>query len=231
MTTPLKVYQVETTNACNLTCSFCPKFTDWNKRRIGFMDPDLIDRIDWSGTSYTEVQFTGEPTLHKRLREILERIKAKGVRVGFSTNGTFKDRLEAVLDIADIVTVNDDDFRDPVFQDRENVLVQQLGVTYEIEDYSRKVMINPIFPKCSTPFNYVSVHYNGDVVPCCKDHSGVVVYGNLYEQTFEEIANSPKRLAFLKTFEDSTPNGLCEYCHSPNPHEIHERIVKLRGLA
>ena len=215
--TELKVYQIETTNACNLTCSFCPKFTDWNQRRIGFMDPALVERVDWSATEYTEVQFTGEPTLHKELRAIIESIKKHGVRVGFSTNGTFKERLSDVLDIADIVTVNDDDYRDPVFVDRPNVVVQQLGVTFGIEDYSRKKIHNETLPGCTTPWNYVSIHYNGDVVPCCKDHSGVVVYGNLYEQTFEEIENSETRKKFLASIVNNKRNGLCEYCHSPNP--------------
>jgi radical SAM protein with 4Fe4S-binding SPASM domain len=225
--TKLKVYQVETTNACNLTCSFCPKFTDWNQRKIGFMDPALIDRIDWSGTEYTEVQFTGEPTLHKDLLAIIRAIKKNGVRVGFSTNGTFKDRLEAVLNEADIVTVNDDDFRDPVFQDRPNVVVQQLGVTFNIEDYSRKAIVNEVLPQCQTPWDYVSIHYNGDVVPCCKDHSGVVVYGNLYEQTFAEIEDSPRRREFLESITQNERNGLCEYCCSPNPHEIHSRLLEM----
>lgn len=224
MTVPA-VYQIETTNACNLTCSFCPLFEPWNERAKGFMDPDLIDRVDWSGTNYTELQFTGEPTLHKRLQEIIERVKAKGVRVGFSTNGTFKERLGKVLPLADAVTVNDDDFRDPVFADRPNVLVQQLGVTYEIEDYSRTVRVDP-YPSCTTPVSHVSIHWNGDVVPCCKDHSGVNVFGNLYSETFDQIANGAKRAAFLALAAAKKDNGLCEWCCAPNPHEIHSKILK-----
>lgn len=220
----VKVYQIETTNACNLKCSFCPKFADWNDRKIGFMDPLLITLVDWSATEYVELQFTGEPTLHKDLVNIIRAIKKNGVRVGFSTNGTFKDRLGEALHEADIVTVNDDDFRDPVFQDRPNVVVQQLGVTFNIEDYSRTK--KRAIPLCKTPFEYVSIHWNGDVVPCCKDHSGVRVFGNLYEQTFKEIVDGPLRHEFLETITQNEDNGLCEYCQGPNPHEIHQRLLE-----
>lgn len=223
-TTALKVYQIESTNACNLTCSFCPKFEPWNKRKIGFMNPDLIDRVDWSATRYTEVQFTGEPTLHKRLIEILTRIKDYGVLVGFSTNGTFKERLAAALEVADAVTVNDDEFRDPVFTERPNVFVQRLGDSYPIEDYSRQEPGE--MPICRTPLTRISIHWNGDVVPCCKDHSGVCVFGNLWEQSFHEIEHGNPRKEFIRSMVTSRHNGLCEYCKAPNPHRIHARILE-----
>lgn len=222
--TKLAVYQIEATNACNLKCSFCPKFVPWNKRPIGFMDPELVERVDWSSTKYTEVQFTGEPTLHKQLPEILRRIKDHGVMVGFSTNGTLKDRLEAVLDIADIITVNDDDFRDPVFAERKNVYVQKLGENYPIEDYSR-TKLAPEYPVCRTPLTRVSIHWNGDVVPCCKDHSGVHVFGNLWEKSLYEIEISHARREFVRSSVESRHNGLCEFCEAPNPHRIHSKLL------
>ena len=76
--------------------------------------------------------------MHPALGEIIARVKAKGVKVGFSTNATMLDRLYAVIDDVDIVTVNDDDLRDPAYQWRKNVYVQKLGVNFEYEDYSRR---------------------------------------------------------------------------------------------
>lgn len=224
-----RVYQIEVTNACNLTCDFCPKFTPWNKRPIGMMDPRLVDLVDWSETGFTELQFTGEPLLHKHLIEIIKRVKSYGVKVGFSTNGTFKDRLAKALEYADLVTVNDDEFRDPVFEDRHNVVVQQLGVTYEIEDYSRAKAGNP--PPCVTPYDTVSIQWNGDVVPCCKDHGGHKSFGNLYVSKWDEVMESPARKAFLSTLSRRERNGLCEFCSSPNPHKIHEKLVGKIGAS
>lgn len=226
--TTLQIYQLETTNACNLRCSFCPTFMPWNERKTGLMDLDLIDRVDWSQTFYTELQFGGEPLIHPDLPEIIQRVKAKGVRVGFSTNAhpDFKDRLAAILDEVDIITVNDDAFRKPMFQDRSNVFVQQLGVTYMIEDYTRTQEPHDI-PYCETPFKFVSIMYNGDVVPCCKDHSGINILGNLYEQTLYEIEHGEARQKFLQGMKDNQPNGICEYCDAPNPHKIHEGLIEL----
>lgn len=220
----VKVYQIEATNVCNLSCSFCPRFASWYKRPLGFMDPDLLDRVDWLYTAFTEVQFTGEPTLHAQLPEILKRIKKYGVKVGFSTNGTVLDRLEECLNIADVVTVNDDKYRDPVFEHHPKVRVQKLGKNYPVEDYSRKRV--SYVPSCRTPFEYVSIHWNGDVVPCCKDHGGQHVFGNLWKQTFQEIVTSKKRERFLNGLDLAEANGLCEFCKNPNPHWIHKRLER-----
>ena len=70
--------------------------------------------------------------------------------------------------------------------------------------------------------------WNGDIVPCCKDHSALHVFGNLYEQTFDDIVNSPRRGEFLKSVTSKKDNGLCEYCDFANPHEIHDKILEIR---
>lgn len=222
----VSVYQLEVTNACNLRCHFCPTFQPWNDRATGLMDLSLIDCIDWSGTAYVELQKGGEPLLHPKLKEIVLRVKAKGVKVGFSTNAhpLLRGRLEAVLDLVDAITVNDDEYREPLFTDRPNVFVQRLGVTYPFMDYTR--MAPAPVPPCSTPEESVSIHWNGDVTPCCVDQSGVHVFGNLYEQTFQEVIDSGKRADFLEGLRRRNENQLCEYCDGPNPHLIHERILE-----
>ena len=224
------VYQMKVTNACNLRCGFCPTFQPWNRRKTGMMNLSLIDKIDWSATKYTELQMGGEPLLHPALPEIIARVKAKGVKVGLSTNATLLDRLAAVIDEVDMVTVDDDDLRDPAFVWRKNVYVQKLGETHPFEDYSRTKKHKP--PECVTPFDYVSILWNGDIVPCCKDHSGLHVFGNLYEQTFDQIVHSDKRWHFLATLNAGQDvfgnlNGLCEYCDFANPHEIHDKLLEI----
>lgn len=220
----MKVYQLETTNACNLKCHFCPKFKDWAQRKIGFLKLDLVDRIDWSETEYVELQLTGEPTLHKELPALIKKLQEKGVKVGFSTNGTQMKKLAEVIDLADCVTVNNDAYRDPVFEDKENVYVQSLGVDFPVEDYDHYFC----YPKgknfCSTPAEFITVHWDGDIVPCCKAHGKDVVFGNLYNESMKSIVESAPRKDFLQAIKDGKDNKLCEFCQYPNPHNIHEKL-------
>jgi len=224
----LKIYQLEVTNVCNMKCSFCPSQQDWAKRKYGYMRLKLVDRIDWSKTEYVELQFSGEPLLHKELRWIVEALHEKGLKVGFSTNGLLKSELCYIIESIDCVTVNKDNFREPVFVNKENVFVQSLGKDYPVENYSHKIKVKE-YPECETPFNYVSIQWDGDVVPCCKAHGKTVVFGNLYRDSFDRIVFGQKHLDFIDKHRARRDNGLCEYCRYPNPHKIHEKLRCIWG--
>lgn len=216
----MRIYQLEATNECNLKCSFCPRHNRWADRERGFMDLALLDRIDFGETEYIELQFGGEPTLHFHLHEIREYIQAQGIKVGMSTNGTRKDFDYSGFDI---VTITHDSERSRSIQG-DNVYLQVLGENYPYEDYTHdKPQNNPEVENCTTPFEFVSIHWDGDVVPCCKCFGKQHVFGNLYDMTMEEIWNSSKREKFLA---DLKSNYVCGYCCAPNPHLIHEKLLR-----
>ena len=98
------VYQIEAFSRCNLRCPFCftgianiaPNYSE------SAMSMDLfrliVDR-DLGGSHFIELQFRGEPTLHKNLSEMVSLLKDK-VWVGFSTHGGtlhVKDNLQTAL--------------------------------------------------------------------------------------------------------------------------------------
>lgn len=217
----VKIYQLEVTSICNLTCSFCARFPQWADREHGYMDLDLIEKIDWSDTEYVELQLAGEPTLHPRFSEIVKRLKAKGLKVGCSTNAT---RPKVDMSQVDIVTCTTDKERDLVLPGK-NVYHQKLGENYPYEDVSHKVKFNlPEVKACTTPFDYVTIHWDGDVLPCCKCFGKQHVFGNLYDQSFKDIINGSKRAKFLDNMKKGT-NYACTYCTVSNPHEIHEHLL------
>lgn len=51
---------------------------------------------------------------------------------------------------------------------------------------------------CPEPWNRVSILQNGDVVPCCRDAEGKYVYGNINEQTLDEIEATSLKLRELR---------------------------------
>lgn len=59
----------------------------------------------------------------------------------------------------------------------------------------------------------IGVLWNGIVVPCCLDHEGDIPLGNLYEQSLEDIINSPRAKAIYNGFSHGQANEeLCRRC-------------------
>jgi MoaA/NifB/PqqE/SkfB family radical SAM enzyme len=62
---------------------------------------------------------------------------------------------------------------------------------------------------CSKPFTHMTIQWNGDVVPCCRDFNGVIVMGNINDNSISEIWNSEIYNDFRINFKDSE---FCREC-------------------
>ena len=59
----------------------------------------------------------------------------------------------------------------------------------------------------------IGVLCDGTVVPCCLDHEGDLALGNLFEQSMEEILNTPRAKAIYEGFSRRTAaEELCRKC-------------------
>lgn len=59
----------------------------------------------------------------------------------------------------------------------------------------------------------IGVLCDGTVVPCCLDHEGDIVLGNLLEQTMDEITDDPRTRAICAGFEQGRAvEELCRKC-------------------
>jgi len=66
---------------------------------------------------------------------------------------------------------------------------------------------------CYALRNQVGVLVDGTVVPCCLDHEGTIRLGNLYENTLEEIINSPRAKSLYEGFSHHhATEPLCQRC-------------------
>lgn len=94
----IKVYQLETTNWCNATCTYCPHST--HKRAKGYLSLDTLKStiLAMQNTELSLHHF-GEPLLHKQLEALVEFATGEGVSVGFSTNGKglTQERLDRLV--------------------------------------------------------------------------------------------------------------------------------------
>ncbi|OPZ63285.1 MAG: S-adenosyl-L-methionine-dependent 2-deoxy-scyllo-inosamine dehydrogenase [Candidatus Aerophobetes bacterium ADurb.Bin490] len=88
---------IEITNACNLSCDFCPG----TKRKTGYMTAEtfetILERIKGhSDNLYFHVM--GEPLMHPQLGLFLDMCADKGFRVNITTNGILAQRLMELAD-------------------------------------------------------------------------------------------------------------------------------------
>jgi len=85
------------------------------------------------------------------------------------------------------------------------------GEKFEWPDLSADDGGNRIF--CYGLRDQIGVLWDGTVVPCCLDHEGDIPLGNLYEQTLDEILNSPRATAMYEGFScRKATEELCRKC-------------------
>ena len=108
---------IEITDACNLSCSFCPcgkaaleASTISPDKRREFMSTELFERcIAESATVADNVYFhvLGEPTLHPGFGEFLKKLEKTPLKLNLTTNGTTIARVsQSILECPAVRQVN-----------------------------------------------------------------------------------------------------------------------------
>jgi MoaA/NifB/PqqE/SkfB family radical SAM enzyme len=90
-----KVY-IEPTSLCNLMCQTCVRNT-WNEP-MGEMNIETFDKIVEQLKEFNELQTVmfggfGEPTFHKDILYMINRVKSLGIKAEIVSNGTLLDEV------------------------------------------------------------------------------------------------------------------------------------------
>lgn len=86
---------------------------------------------------------------------------------------------------------------------------------YDPEAFANGVLRPRVLPDNDCPWIYYSmtIHVNGDVVPCCRDPRGLEVVGNVLRQGVEEIWNGERFRAFRdRLHRDQGAIEICRLC-------------------
>lgn len=91
------IYQVEISNFCNLTCSYCPHPSQSRaKGNMSFSTfVDVVELAIECGQKDLFLNNFGEPLLHPELLEFISYAKTKGIECNFITNGILFDEAMA----------------------------------------------------------------------------------------------------------------------------------------
>ena len=70
---------------------------------------------------------------------------------------------------------------------------------------------------CKALHKQIGVLSDGSLVPCCMDHNGDIILGNLFTQSLDEILDSPRAKAMIEGFRHHKATELlCRNCESGN---------------
>lgn len=197
----MKIYQIETTNHCNATCSYCPHSI--MKRPKGFISNETFEKcMMLLDNNYVALHHFGEPFLHPNLSNFIKAAHDYMVKVEFSTNGgcTVRARIEDVMDanpyririaydafapiifIKDVLTYNKDTIVN--LHSVDGYLSEKKAFNNFAGAIKRKSEVKGecYFKK----YGFVVVLWNGDIVPCCQDYEGKDVLGNVHDKDIEE---------------------------------------------
>lgn len=89
---------IELTNNCNLSCGHC---FDERHAATGDLPLAVLEKVLQDGKScgIDQLSFTGgEPTIHHRFRDIIDRVSEAGYPFGFVSNGTTFPKIYSLLD-------------------------------------------------------------------------------------------------------------------------------------
>ena len=84
---------IELTNRCNLSCGHC---FDERHAATGDLSLEILEKVLREGKScgIEQVSFTGgEPTIHRRFEEIIDRVSQAGYPFSFVSNGASFPRI------------------------------------------------------------------------------------------------------------------------------------------
>ncbi len=186
---------IESTNCCNLKCPMCPRTilvrdnipVNGGSFEMGFMDfelyRNLIDQAVSIGVKAVKLNWMGEPTLHKRLPDMVKYAKEKGILdVLVNTNAVLLDEKLAAELIKSGLSKLLFSFDSPFKENYERIRV---GASFEkvLENIKNVKRIRTEFGM-DTPLTRASMvmmkenadQFN-DFVELFKDHVDIVAWG------------------------------------------------------
>lgn len=84
----------------------------------------------------------------------------------------------------------------------------------------------PLRKSCFRPFKQLYVHFNGDVILCCCDWKGEVVFGNLMQESLPEVYSSPIAREYRENLAKKNRKlKLCEVCDYRGKHLLWDRLM------
>ena len=231
-------------DACNRTCSFCPKSDDniapnsYQKMTMVLVEKLYNDlkKINFEGAFC--LSGYGEPTIHTGIHEIIFKLSTLGA-VEVITNGDtltpkkIQEYYDSNLSKL-IISMYDGEHQIKKFKDMEkdsgvpeDFLVLR-NTWYNKEDDFGLLLTNragtnsegdqpkiDLKKKCYYPAYTSVIEWNGDIFLCCHDWQRRISMGNIMQKNFFEIWNNPIYRKYRKNLlSGNRKNKPCSDCNA-----------------
>jgi radical SAM protein with 4Fe4S-binding SPASM domain len=251
----LKKIELNTTEICNRTCSFCPR---GNPEVYGnsknHMSLDTVKKIadDLNDINYSElISFVGfgEPFLYKHLFESISIFRKKLPNINclrVITNGDFlyKNKIKTLYEAGCnslVISMYDKDISQDVLKlipsniKMEIIFKHAYSDKFEIKLVNRTdIMLGKeinINRPCFLPYYKMFFDWNGDVIVCSNDWGRQGKVGNVLQNSIENIWNNQLYSEYRKHLmygrrSDLTP---CKFCNIDGTIEGEDSVTAFRN--
>lgn len=222
---------IETTAYCNRKCSFCFYADRFPKRDMGVMKEETFKKIidDLAAIKFRgrlSPHSYGEPLLDKRLPDLMEyaRKRLPLCTLDVRTNGDYlnEDMLRKLLSkgVDTFLITNYDDDEKPALEELRRRYPSPVALR-SYKDFDKVDRAGAIFDRgesvgkiCRRPSAALVVNWKGNVVLCCQDFYEDHCFGNVMDQSIQDIWNGPE---FVR-YRDELLRGnrdisqICSHC-------------------
>lgn len=254
----LSTVEINPTELCNRTCSFCPR-SDPNvypnqNLNMAVETAEILKNQLVSAGYQGDIHITGygEPLLNPDILEIIA-VMSENFHTELITNG---DRLlKSVITHSQLKSVGLDLLIVDCYDGLEHIkqmrkLLQDCEIPFRIRDHyddgSKKLIelynfnnrggiFSPkeTYRPCWLPFYKAFVDWNGDVGLCCNDWARKqTAFGNIYDQRFDEIWMNKEFIDVRRNLEKGQRKNLsaCVGCDTNGTAQGFESVVIWRSL-
>lgn len=196
----MKIYQIEVSNYCNMSCSYCPHHTQ--KRQKGNMSMETFQKVVNLAAALDQrmlfLHNFGEPILNPLIFDFIQFAGTKGIECSFYSNGSLLTRnilrelfhagLKRIC-ISDHIKDMHNHIRDILVCEGIPIRIESHFDISSIHDWAgqvtteeKEIFTSEIPNACIFERqNAFVVLWNGDITTCCIDCEGISVSMNLDE--------------------------------------------------
>lgn len=183
-----------------------------NGSLIGNLKTKHIRQINYSMQSTKEIEKTLETI--KKMKEYINgtniylslRIWTKQAQENDNLKQMLKNEFAILGELKDKIRLDENIFlsmeEEFIWPDLKNQTIQKTGFCYGLKDQ-------------------IGILVDGTVVPCCLDHKGDMILGNIYKEDIKDILQNKKVVNIVNGFRNRKPvEELCKRCGFLKVHNM-----------
>ncbi|MFA6118719.1 MAG: radical SAM/SPASM domain-containing protein [Parachlamydiales bacterium] len=226
---PFKMVEIEINSHCNRQCPYCPQGIPEYRKPPVFMNVENFQHImnslkkaEFSGR--LSFHFFNEPLLHPNLDEMIicaKEILPNAHQVIFTNGDLLTDETFNKLIALGVSKIVITSHSGKIYPQREGQIVLK-PIDLNLTNRGGKVLkkTSTLSIPCFAPSTMLIIGVNGDIILCYEDADKTLILGNIFNNSVEEIWNSPLAVNVRNELEKGNRNNQQVCCKCDNTTHI-----------